>query len=62
MDGANQRKSLQGKYAVQMKTEEKTSVCVECGTCEEQCPQNINIRQRATVCGVAVRVMREGER
>jgi uncharacterized protein len=45
LNGDNQRKSLQQAYGVKLQPDERALSCVECGTCEEQCPQNIPIPQ-----------------
>jgi len=32
-------------YHIFLRTGGKASACIECGTCEEKCPQNIRIRE-----------------
>lgn len=43
LNGDKQKKALQDAYGVKLEPEEMASSCVECGTCEEQCPQQIAI-------------------
>jgi predicted aldo/keto reductase-like oxidoreductase len=39
-------KMAKDTYFVFVKDYERASLCVECGACEEVCPQNLPIRQQ----------------
>ncbi|MCL6459827.1 MAG: 4Fe-4S dicluster domain-containing protein, partial [Gorillibacterium sp.] len=43
LDNANKQTALKETYAAKVEQEAQASMCIECGTCEEHCPQNIAI-------------------
>ncbi|WP_438432101.1 aldo/keto reductase [Gorillibacterium sp. sgz500922] len=43
LDHDNPKKGLKDRYAARMEEEHRAGACVECGTCEEHCPQNLSI-------------------
>lgn len=45
LNNDNQRNGLKNRYSGMVASDARASACVECGTCEEHCPQNIAIPQ-----------------